>query len=183
MDNNLRTEFMRRKKCAWSTMGSIKEAAHLISNKNIRADLFNPTVLPADCYASETWAEKNSAMIMTRAQRALEWTLPNINRREKISRNLRSTGMRLMSGIRNAAVYTWDAKKRWIGHVVRPTDDRGDECCEMNRTVDVSMPKSPLRKHTGSKPRPEENKNQINAQRHPEHQDYADPFPWWEVPS
>ncbi|PIO74242.1 WD domain, G-beta repeat protein [Teladorsagia circumcincta] len=58
MDNNLRAEIMRRKKCAWSAIGSIKEAAQLITDKKIRADLFNSTVLPALWYASETGGER-----------------------------------------------------------------------------------------------------------------------------
>ncbi|KAK6050766.1 hypothetical protein COOONC_11728 [Cooperia oncophora] len=32
--------------------------------------------------------------------------------------------MRSMSGILDAVVYAWNAKKRWAGHVVRRTDDR-----------------------------------------------------------
>ncbi|PIO73910.1 hypothetical protein TELCIR_04103 [Teladorsagia circumcincta] len=108
------------KKCAWSAMGTIKEVAQIMSGKKIGADLFNSTVLPAPCDASETWAENNTfTMMMARAQRALERTLLNINSREHISRNLRSTDMRLMSGIRDAVVYTGDTKKRFAGHAVR----------------------------------------------------------------
>ncbi|KAK6036107.1 hypothetical protein COOONC_26388 [Cooperia oncophora] len=118
MDNNLREEIMRRKKCAWTAMGRIREAAQLISDRKIRAALFDSTVLPALCYASETWAEnKASTLMLTRAQRALERTLLNINRREQRCRNLRSTDMRSMSGILDAVVYAWNAKKRWAGHV------------------------------------------------------------------
>ena len=125
MDNNLREEIMRRKKCAWTAMGRIREAAQLISDRKIRAALFDSTVLPALCYASETWAEnKASTLMLTRAQRALERTLLNVNRREQRSRNLRSTDMRSMSGIHDAVAYAWEAKKRWAGHVVRRTDDR-----------------------------------------------------------
>ncbi|KAK6050767.1 hypothetical protein COOONC_11729 [Cooperia oncophora] len=39
MDNNLREEIMRRKKCAWTAMGRIREAAQLISVRKIRAAL------------------------------------------------------------------------------------------------------------------------------------------------
>ncbi|KAK6061298.1 hypothetical protein COOONC_01036 [Cooperia oncophora] len=94
MDNNLREEIMRRKKCAWTAMGRIKEAAQLISDRKIRA-LFDSTVLPALRYASETWAEnKASTLVLTRAQRTLERTLLNINRREQRCRNLHSIDMR-----------------------------------------------------------------------------------------
>ncbi|PIO53835.1 hypothetical protein TELCIR_24815 [Teladorsagia circumcincta] len=80
MDNNSRAEIMRRKKWAWSVMGSIKEAAQLIMGKKTRADLFNLTVLRALCYASETWSEnKTYTMMLSRAQRVLERTLLNIN--------------------------------------------------------------------------------------------------------
>ncbi|XGW15440.1 hypothetical protein V3C99_001145 [Haemonchus contortus] len=33
MDNNLRAEIMRRRRCAWAAIGNIKEAAHLVSDK------------------------------------------------------------------------------------------------------------------------------------------------------
>ncbi|KAK6035401.1 hypothetical protein COOONC_27093 [Cooperia oncophora] len=72
---------------------------------------------------------------LTRAQRALERTLLNINRREQRCRNLHSTDMRSMSGILDAVVYAWNAKKRWAGHVVRRTDDRWDTrmtLCELS---------------------------------------------------
>ncbi|PIO59561.1 hypothetical protein TELCIR_18974 [Teladorsagia circumcincta] len=63
VDNNSRAEIMRRKK--WSAMGSINEAAQLIADKKIRADLSNSTMLPA----SKTWVEnKASTMMMARAQ-------------------------------------------------------------------------------------------------------------------
>ncbi|KAK6038711.1 hypothetical protein COOONC_23784, partial [Cooperia oncophora] len=121
----LTRRYNRRKKCAWTAMGRIREAAQLISDRKIRAALFDSTVLPALCYASETWAEnKASTLMLTRAQRALERTLLNINRREQRCRNLHSTDMRSMSGILDAVVYAWNAKKRWAGHVVRRTDDR-----------------------------------------------------------
>uniref|UniRef100_A0A7I4YFX0 Endonuclease-reverse transcriptase n=1 Tax=Haemonchus contortus TaxID=6289 RepID=A0A7I4YFX0_HAECO len=62
--------------------------------------------------------------MLVRAQRALERTLLEINRAKQRSLNLCSVDMRSMSGIRDAEVYAWNAKKRWAGHVVRRTDDR-----------------------------------------------------------
>ncbi|XGW01095.1 hypothetical protein V3C99_013783 [Haemonchus contortus] len=125
MDNNLRAEIMRRRRCAWAVIGNTKEAAHLVSDKKVRADLFDSTVLPALCFASETWAEnKTLTLMLVRAQRALERTLLKINRAKQRSLNLCSADMRSMSGIRDAEVYAWNAKKRWAGHVVRRTDDR-----------------------------------------------------------
>ncbi|XGW33758.1 hypothetical protein V3C99_017869 [Haemonchus contortus] len=86
MDNNLRAEIMRRRRCAWAAIGNIKEAAHLVSDKKVRADLFDSTVLPVLCYASETWAEnKTSTLMLVRAQRALERTLLKINRAKQRS--------------------------------------------------------------------------------------------------
>nr|CDJ95062.1 unnamed protein product [Haemonchus contortus] len=125
MDNDLRAEITRRRRCAWAAIGNIKEAAHLVSDKKARADLFDSTVLPALCYASETWAEnKRSTLMLVGAQRALERTLLKINLAKQRSLNLRSADMRSMSGIRDAEVYAWNAKKRWAGHVVRRADDR-----------------------------------------------------------
>ncbi|XGW14064.1 hypothetical protein V3C99_000397 [Haemonchus contortus] len=125
IDNNLRAEIMRRRRSAWAAIGNIREAAHLISDKKIRADLFDSTVLPALCYASETWAKTNtSTLMLVRAQRALERTLLEINRAKQRSLNLCSADMRSMSGIRDAEKYAWNAKKRWAGYVVRRTDDK-----------------------------------------------------------
>ncbi|XGW18240.1 hypothetical protein V3C99_002677 [Haemonchus contortus] len=60
MDNNLRAEIMRGRRCARAAIGKIKEAPHLVSDKKARVDLFDSTVLPALCYASETWAENKT---------------------------------------------------------------------------------------------------------------------------
>lgn len=125
MDNNLKAEISRRRSSAWAALANIREATHLITDKKIRANLFDSTVLPALCYASETWADnKTSATTMTRTQRALERSLLGTNRREQREKNLRSTDLRQQSGIRDVASYMSKSKLRWAGHVVRRTDDR-----------------------------------------------------------
>ncbi|PIO71408.1 hypothetical protein TELCIR_06698 [Teladorsagia circumcincta] len=105
-------------------MGSIKEAAQLISDKKIRVDLFNSMVLPALCYASETWAEnKTSTMVMTRTL-GVGADIAEHQPQGADKPQLAQYRYALMSGIRDAAGYAWEAKKRWAGHVVRGTQDR-----------------------------------------------------------
>lgn len=125
MDNDLKAEISRRRSAAWAAMSNIKEAAHLVSDKKIRSQLFDSTVLPAMCYGAETWADnKTSATLMTRTQRALERSLLGTNRREQRDRNLRSADLRQQSGIRDAVSYMAIAKHRWAGHITRRNDDR-----------------------------------------------------------
>lgn len=125
MDNDLKPEIGRRRGAAWATMKNIKEAALLINDKKIRAQLFDSTVLPALCYGAETWADNKTINThINTTQRALERSLLGTNRREQYERQLKSADLRKQSGIRDAVTYIRKAKHRWAGHLVRRTDDR-----------------------------------------------------------
>ncbi|VDL68855.1 unnamed protein product, partial [Nippostrongylus brasiliensis] len=56
MKNDLKPEIERRKRAGWAAYNSIRTVLERVSNSKLRADLFNSTVLPALCYACETWA-------------------------------------------------------------------------------------------------------------------------------
>ena len=57
MENDLREELNRRRRAAWAAFGPLKEATDQLTDPELRAHLFDSTVLPALCYAAETWRD------------------------------------------------------------------------------------------------------------------------------
>ncbi|KAK6741274.1 hypothetical protein RB195_009245 [Necator americanus] len=78
MENDLKEELNRRMRAAWAAFAAVREA----TDQNLRAHLFDSTVLPALCYAAETWADTaaTSRKLLT-THRALERCLLKFNRR------------------------------------------------------------------------------------------------------
>ena len=125
MENNMTEELDRRRRAAWAAFGPLKEATDQLTDPTLRAHLFDSTVLPALCYAAETWADTSTTSRMLRTtHRALERCLLRFNRHSQRLAGLRSSEMRQLSHIRDAETYTSLAKHRWAGHIVRRTDDR-----------------------------------------------------------
>jgi hypothetical protein len=125
MDLDLKPEISRRRSAAWAAFSTIRDAARLVKDKDLRANLFDSSVLPALCYGSETWANnKTSTAAITRTQRGLERALLGHSRRSQWEQGLRSADLRQQSGIHDAAQYSAKAKHRWAGHVMRREDDR-----------------------------------------------------------
>ncbi|KAK6742831.1 hypothetical protein RB195_010226 [Necator americanus] len=54
MENDLEEELNRRMRAAWA---AVREATVQLMDQDLRAHLFDSTVLPALCYAEETWAD------------------------------------------------------------------------------------------------------------------------------
>ena len=125
MENDLEDELNRRSRAAWAAFGPLREATDHLGNPELRADLFDATVLPALCYAAETWPDTvTTSRKLRTTHRALERCLLKYNRRTQRQAGLRSSDLRRMSRLRDPAEYTWKAKHRWAGHIVRRTDDR-----------------------------------------------------------
>ncbi|KAK6009478.1 hypothetical protein OSTOST_25586, partial [Ostertagia ostertagi] len=62
-----------RKRAAWAAFGSIREVTDQVNDPELKASIFNASVLPAMCYATETWPNnKTIAKAMQTAHRALE---------------------------------------------------------------------------------------------------------------
>ncbi|XGW21982.1 hypothetical protein V3C99_004721, partial [Haemonchus contortus] len=55
MMNNITPELNRRRRAAWAAFGSIREVTDQVSDPDLKASIFNASVLPAMCYATETW--------------------------------------------------------------------------------------------------------------------------------
>ncbi|KAK6738795.1 hypothetical protein RB195_020727 [Necator americanus] len=123
--NDLKEELNRRMRAAWAAFAAIREAKDQLTDQNLRAHPFDSTVLPALCYAAETWADTaaTSRKLLT-THRALERCLLKFNRRTQHLAGLRSSDLRGMSRLRDPAEYVSKAKHRWAGHIMRRIDDR-----------------------------------------------------------
>ncbi|KAK6730617.1 hypothetical protein RB195_007218 [Necator americanus] len=104
---------------------SVREATDQLTDQDLRAHLFDSTVLPSLCYAAETWANTaaTSRKLLT-THRVLERCLLKFNRRTQHLAGLRSSDLRGMSRLRDPAEYVSKAKYRWAGHIMRRIDDR-----------------------------------------------------------
>ncbi|VDO25924.1 unnamed protein product [Heligmosomoides polygyrus] len=52
--NNLAPEIVRRRRPAWAAFRSIRKVTDQVKDDGLRASIFNASVLPAMCYATET---------------------------------------------------------------------------------------------------------------------------------
>ena len=81
MENDLEDELNRRSRAARAAFGPLREALDYLTNSELRAHLFDATVLPALCYAAETWADTTTTSRRLRTtHRALERCLLKYNR-------------------------------------------------------------------------------------------------------
>ncbi|KAK6755348.1 hypothetical protein RB195_013992 [Necator americanus] len=128
MENDLKEELNRRMRAAWAAFAAVREATDQLTDQDLRAHLFDSTVLPALCYAAETWADTaaTSRKLLT-THRALERCLLKFNRRTQHLAGLRSSDLRGMSRLHDPAEYVSKAKHRWAGHIMRRIDDRWTE--------------------------------------------------------
>ncbi|KAK6736381.1 hypothetical protein RB195_019205 [Necator americanus] len=79
MENDLKEELSGRMRAAWA---AVREATDQLTDQDLRTHLIDSTVLPALCYAAETWADTaaTSRKLLT-THRAFERCLLNFNRR------------------------------------------------------------------------------------------------------
>ncbi|WKX88927.1 hypothetical protein Q1695_008512 [Nippostrongylus brasiliensis] len=73
MENDLAPEIARRRRAAWAAFSSIREVTDQVEDAGLRASIFNASILPAMCYATETWPDNKAvAKAMQTTHRALE---------------------------------------------------------------------------------------------------------------
>ncbi|KAK6751393.1 hypothetical protein RB195_003028 [Necator americanus] len=125
MENDLKDELNRRMRAALAAFAAVREATDQLTDQDLRAHLFDSTVLPALYYAAETWADTavTSTKLLT-THRALERCLLKFNRRTQYLAGLRSSDSKGMSRLRDTAEYVSKAKHGWVGHTMRKIDDR-----------------------------------------------------------
>ncbi|KAE9421071.1 hypothetical protein Angca_008769, partial [Angiostrongylus cantonensis] len=98
-------------RAAWGAFKSIEDVEKRTKNTQLRAHLFNSTVLLALTYASETWS-------------LLERTMLGVSRFTQVRDGFRSSDLRQRSKIKDAVLYAKQSKIRWAGHVIRMNDNR-----------------------------------------------------------
>ncbi|KAK6744367.1 hypothetical protein RB195_011209 [Necator americanus] len=120
--NDLKEELNRRMRAARAAFAAVKEAMDQLTDQDFRAHLFDSTVLPALCYATETWTDTaaTSRKLLT-THRTLERCFLKFNRRTQHLAGFRSSDLRRTSHLRDPAEYVSKAKH---GHLMRRIDDR-----------------------------------------------------------
>ena len=115
-------EWTRRRQAAWIAFNKNRT---VLTDANlpmeIRANLFNTTVLPAMLYASETWSTtKSEEEKLAVTQRAMERRMCGVSVKDKIS----NKELRQRSGLRDVVDGIYLSKRRWAGHIARLNDNR-----------------------------------------------------------
>ncbi|KAK6757974.1 hypothetical protein RB195_015662 [Necator americanus] len=110
-------------RAAWTAFAAVREATDQLTDHDLRAHLFDSTVLPALCYAAETWADTaaTSRKLFT-THRALERCLLKFNRRTQHLAGLRSSDLRGCPAF--ATQRNMYRKQNIAGHIMRRIDDR-----------------------------------------------------------
>ena len=120
-EHNIRREITRRNGAGWNSFNSIKTVLIATTDKSLRSQLFNSTVLPAMSYGSETWSlTKADETRLAVAERAMERRMLKISIRDKI----KNETIREMSGVQDIVLEARRSKMRWAGHVARLKDNR-----------------------------------------------------------
>jgi hypothetical protein len=146
--NELRPEIARRRKAGWAAFGSIKAVIDETRDTQLRAQLFNTTVLPALCYGAETWSlNKGLAEQLRVAHASLERRLVGLNLRQQRAQDLHRDDIRRMSCVADPLDYTSRRKHAWAGHVARRQDGRWSSAtlCWYPRGVTRPLGRPPTR--------------------------------------
>ncbi|WKX91158.1 hypothetical protein Q1695_009751 [Nippostrongylus brasiliensis] len=125
MENDLAPEIARRRRAAWTAFSSIREVTDQVKDVGLRASIFNASVLPAMCYATETWPDNKAvAKAMQTTHRALERCFLKTSLRQQRQQGIRSSELREKSQLADPLQYMKKSKYRWAGHLLRRKDDR-----------------------------------------------------------
>ncbi|KAE9415401.1 hypothetical protein Angca_006124, partial [Angiostrongylus cantonensis] len=110
---------------AWRAFKNIEDAVKRTKNTQLRAHLFDSTVLSALTYASETWSLcKEDERSLSVIERAVERTMLGVSRFTQVRDGIRSSDLRQRSKIKDGVLYVKQSKIRWAGHVMRMNDNR-----------------------------------------------------------
>uniref|UniRef100_A0A7I4YW06 Reverse transcriptase domain-containing protein n=1 Tax=Haemonchus contortus TaxID=6289 RepID=A0A7I4YW06_HAECO len=125
MKNDLKSELMRRKKAGWAAYNSISNVIEHTRDDELRATLFNSTVLPALSCASETWSlTKNLENQLRRMQMSLERRMVGITLHQQRLNRLHNENIRSLSNVRDIILHIDKAKHTFAGHLIRRDDGR-----------------------------------------------------------
>ena len=123
--NTLDAEISRRIRAGWAAFHNFKEVLTALSDQKLKAQIFDSCVLPALCYATETWALTTRTLVRIRtAHRAMERRLMGISLFRQRELSISSVELRNRSLLKDPIDYIHAAKHRWAGHVARRDDGR-----------------------------------------------------------
>ncbi|EYC04151.1 hypothetical protein Y032_0089g2248 [Ancylostoma ceylanicum] len=125
MENDIKREIARRGRAGWAAYNSVISVLEDTKDQKLREDLFNSTVPPALCYASETWALTKVAETQLRAtQISIERRMLELSLRQQKERHLHNSDVRAMSKVHSAVLHADESKHRYAGHLMRCKDGR-----------------------------------------------------------
>ncbi|XGW33870.1 hypothetical protein V3C99_017947 [Haemonchus contortus] len=120
MKNELRSELMRRKKAGWAAYNSNRNVIEQARDDELRATLFNSTVLPALNYSSETWSlTRNLENQLRRIQISFERRMFGITLHQQRLNRLHNEDIRSLSKVRDIILHIDQAKHTFAGHLIR----------------------------------------------------------------
>ncbi|EYC36035.1 hypothetical protein Y032_0942g3146 [Ancylostoma ceylanicum] len=120
MENDIKPEIARRGRAGWAAYNSFKSD---IKDQKLRAVLFNSTVLPALCYASETWALTKIAEIELRStQTSIERRMLWQALRQQKERHLHNSDVKALSKVHDVVLHADESKHRHAGHLMKCKD-------------------------------------------------------------
>ena len=123
--NTLDIEISRRIRAGWAAFHNIKEVLATLSDQQLKAQIFDSCVLPALCYATETWALTQRTLVRIRtAHRAMERRVMGLSLSRQRELNMSSEELRRKSLLRDPIEYIYTSKHKWAGHVARRDDGR-----------------------------------------------------------
>ena len=123
INNDICGEISRRQRAAWAKFEEISSVLKLKLKPEMRASLFNSTVLKAFTYGCESWALTTSEENRLRVtERAMERSMLGISRR----RHLRNEEIRRQSKVKDVIEEYLSNKLSWAGHIARTNDNRWD---------------------------------------------------------
>ena len=138
----LEPELLRRQRAGWAAFHRIEPIMRNSTDVQLKANLFNSTVLPALTYAGETWAftEKTERRLRT-TQANIERRMLGLTLREQREQNLHNTDIRQKTQVKDAVQHVNHSKHRWAGHVMRKNDDRWTKKLTEWRPYDHKRPR------------------------------------------
>ncbi|VDM62941.1 unnamed protein product [Angiostrongylus costaricensis] len=96
----------------WGAFKSVENVVKRTKNIQLRAHLFDSTVLPALTYALETWSqdEKQLGVIEGAAER----TMLGVSHVTQAREGIRSSDLRQRSKIKDTVLYAKQSKAKWV---------------------------------------------------------------------
>ncbi|KAE9415964.1 hypothetical protein Angca_008389, partial [Angiostrongylus cantonensis] len=112
-------------RAAWGALKSIEDVVKGTKNIQLRAHLFDSTVLPALTYASETCSlREQDGRSLSVIERVVERTTLGVTRFTQVEDGIRSSDLRQPSKIKDAVLYAKQSKIRWAEYVMPMNDNR-----------------------------------------------------------